>query len=31
MVNYELRHDKGMLVLHPEKPLEAADFTALAS
>ena len=31
MLNYELLHDEGILVLHPEGPLEAADFTALAS
>jgi SpoIIAA-like len=31
MLNYELRNDEGLLVLHPEGPLEAADFTALAS
>lgn len=30
MLNYELRHDEGILVLHPEGPLEAADFTTLA-
>jgi hypothetical protein len=31
MLNHELRHDDGILVLSPEGPLEAADFTALAS
>lgn len=31
MLNYELLHDEGILVLHPEGPLEAADFTSLAS
>ena len=31
MLNHELRQDDGILVLHPEGPLEAADFTALAS
>lgn len=31
MLNYELRHEEGILVLHPEGPLEAADFTTLAS
>ena len=31
MLNYELRHDDGILVLNPEGPLEAADFTTLAS
>jgi hypothetical protein len=31
MLNYELRQDEGILVLHPEEPLEAADFTTLAS
>jgi tRNA U38,U39,U40 pseudouridine synthase TruA len=30
MLNYELRHDEGILVLHPEGPLEEADFTSLA-
>ena len=30
MMNHDLRHDDGILVLHPEGPLEAADFTALA-
>jgi hypothetical protein len=29
MLNYELRHDDGILVLHPEGPLEAADFVAI--
>ena len=31
MINFELRHDKGTLVLHPEGPLEAADFILIAS
>ena len=31
MLNHELRQDDGILVLHPEGPLEAADFTTLAS
>jgi len=31
MLNHELRQDVGMLVLHPEGPLEAADFTTLAN
>ena|ERR1700722_14979617 len=31
MLNHELRHDEGVLVLSPESPLEAADFTVLAS
>jgi len=31
MLNYELLHYEGILVLHPEGPLEAADFTVLAS
>ncbi len=31
MLSHELRQDDGVLVLHPEGPLEAADFTALAS
>jgi len=31
MLNCELRHDEGILVLHPEGPLEAADFATLAS
>jgi hypothetical protein len=30
MLKHELRQDDGILVLHPEGPLEAADFTALA-
>ncbi len=30
MLNHELRHDDGILVLKPEGPLAAADFTALA-
>lgn len=31
MINYELQHDKGILVLHPEGLLEAADFISIAS
>jgi hypothetical protein len=31
MLNHELRHDDGILVLNPEGPLEAADFTTLTS
>jgi len=31
MLNHELRHDDGILVLNPDGPLEAADFTALTS
>jgi hypothetical protein len=31
MLNHELRHNDGILVLNPEGPLEAADFTTLAS
>lgn len=31
MPNHELRRDDGILVLNPEGPLEAADFTSLAS
>lgn len=31
MLNYELRHDDGILVLNPEGPLKTADFTMLAS
>jgi hypothetical protein len=31
MLNHELRHDDEILVLNPEGPLEAADFTTLAS
>ena len=31
MLKYELRQGDGILVLHPEGPLEAADFTTLAS
>jgi len=30
MLNYDLRFDDGILVLKPEDPLEAADFTRLA-
>lgn len=29
MLNYELQHVKGILVLHPEGPLEAADFISI--
>lgn len=31
MLNYDLRRDDGVLVINPEGPFEAADFTALAS
>lgn len=31
MLNYELQHDKGILVLHPEGPLEAPDFISITS
>ena len=31
MLNHDLRHDDGILVLHPEGPLEASDFTVLAA
>jgi len=31
MLNYELQHDKGILVLHPEGPLEAEDFSSITS
>src|SRR5512141_978095 len=31
MLDHELRQDDEILVLHPEGPLEAADFTTLAS
>ena len=30
MLNHDLRIDDGILVLNPQGPLEAADFTALA-
>lgn len=30
MIGYELQQDKGILVLHPEGPLEAADFISIA-
>ena len=30
MLNHDLRHDDGILMLNPEGPLEAADFTTLA-
>lgn len=29
MLSYELLHDDGILVLHPQGPLEAADFAAI--
>jgi tRNA U38,U39,U40 pseudouridine synthase TruA len=31
MLNYELQHDQGILVLHPEGPFEAADFILITS
>jgi hypothetical protein len=31
MLNHELRHEEGILVLSPQGPLEASDFTVLAS
>jgi hypothetical protein len=31
MLKHELREDDGILMLHPDGPLEAADFTTLAS
>jgi hypothetical protein len=31
MLNFELHHEESILVLHPEGPLEATDFTMLAS
>ena len=31
MLKHDLREDDGILTLHPEGPLEAADFAALAS
>ncbi|BBP00824.1 STAS/SEC14 domain-containing protein [Sulfuriferula nivalis] len=31
MLNYDLRQDEGILVLHPEGPLEAADFISITS
>ncbi len=31
MLNHELQHRAEILVLNPQEPLEAADFTALAS
>ena len=31
MLNYELQHDEGILVLHPEGPLEEADFISITS
>lgn len=30
MLNHELRYDDGVLVLNPDGPLEAADFTTVA-
>ncbi len=30
MINYELRHNEGMLVLHPKGPIEAEDFISIA-
>ena len=29
MIDYEFRHDEGILVLRPKQPLEAADFIAI--
>ena len=29
MLNYEWRHDEGILALYPEEPLEAADFMSI--
>lgn len=31
MINYELRHDQGILVLHPDGPLEDEDFFSITS
>ena len=31
MINYELQHDKGILVLHPDGPLEEEDFISITS
>ena len=31
MLKHELRQDDAIGVLHPERPLEAPDFTTLAS
>ena len=31
MLNHDLQRDKGILVLKPDGPLEASDFTTLAS
>jgi hypothetical protein len=31
MINYELRHNEGILVLHPAGLLEAADFISITS
>ncbi len=31
MINYELRHAEGLLILHPQGVLEAADFMMLST
>jgi len=31
MIDYEMLRDKGVLELHPQGPLEAADFSAMTS
>lgn len=31
MINYKLLHDRGILALMPEGPLEVADFTVITS
>ncbi len=31
MINFELQHDTGILVLRPEGPLEAADFISITN
>ena len=31
MINYDMRLDDGVLVVHPEEPLEVGDFTNLAN
>ena len=31
MLNYEFMNNAGILLLHPDEPLEASDFTTLAS
>jgi tRNA U38,U39,U40 pseudouridine synthase TruA len=31
MFNYEWQHDAGILVLHPEGPLEASDFVSISN